>query len=218
MLNTDLLWHKKSPLFPRCQLGTGLMFRTKFEDDRIKLECDHFTAEDCMPVKSIGEAEDRIIALVEPEQTFDPATFPFQGCVGDANAALSIQMNRSANLIASRTRRGAGNVALLHSDAFKILLAATTEALRAELDNDGPLGEQKAGRWKLVGTLNCSIKCYQCDDMPPDKIIVAFIGSEYDSPAQLLADGDGLHLHIAAKGEGLLGSAEDYLSAITIVS
>ncbi len=48
--------------------------------------------------------------------------------VGDEHAALAVQINRVANLIAQRTRRGAGNWAVVSPTALTILQSATTSA------------------------------------------------------------------------------------------
>ena len=48
--------------------------------------------------------------------------------VGDEHAALAVQINRTANTIAQRTRRGAGNFAVVSPFALTILQSATTSA------------------------------------------------------------------------------------------
>ena len=48
--------------------------------------------------------------------------------VGDEHAALAVLINRVANLIAQRTRRGAGNWAVVSSAALTVLQSATTSA------------------------------------------------------------------------------------------
>ena len=48
--------------------------------------------------------------------------------VGDEHAALAVQINRVANTIAQRTRRGAGNWAVVSPTALTILQSATTSA------------------------------------------------------------------------------------------
>ena len=48
--------------------------------------------------------------------------------VGDEHAALAVQINRVSNLIAQRTRRGAGNWAVVSPFALTILQSATTSA------------------------------------------------------------------------------------------
>ena len=46
--------------------------------------------------------------------------------VGDRHAALAIEINRSANRIAARTRRGAGNYIVVSPEALTILQSAST--------------------------------------------------------------------------------------------
>jgi hypothetical protein len=48
--------------------------------------------------------------------------------VGDEHAALAVQINRAANLIAQRTRRGAGNWCVVSPTTLTLLQSATTSA------------------------------------------------------------------------------------------
>jgi hypothetical protein len=96
-------------------------------------------------------------ALASVEQTYDQslvsgtATF-----VGDEHAALAIQMNRVSNLIAQRTRRGAGNWAVVSNQALTILQSATTSAFARTTEGtfEAPTNT------KFVGTLNGAMKIY----------------------------------------------------------
>ena len=89
-------------------------------------------------------------ALASVEQTYDQslvsgtATF-----VGDEHAALAIQINRVANLIAQRTRRGAANWAVVSNQALTILQSATTSAFARTTEGtfEAPTNT------KFVGTL-----------------------------------------------------------------
>jgi hypothetical protein len=76
--------------------------------------------------------------------------------VGDVHAALAIQVNRAANLIASRTRRGAGNWAVVSPTALTILQSATTSGFARTTEGvfEAPTNT------KYVGTLNGTIKVY----------------------------------------------------------
>jgi len=96
-------------------------------------------------------------ALASVEQTYDQslvsgtATF-----VGDEHAALAIQINRVANLIAQRTRRGAGNWAVVSNQALTILQSATTSAFARTTEGtfEAPTNT------KFVGTLNGAMRVY----------------------------------------------------------
>ena len=56
------------------------------------------------------------------ELTYDQAAVSGTATfVGDEHAALAVQINRVANLIAQRTRRGAGNYAVVSPFALTIL-------------------------------------------------------------------------------------------------
>ena len=76
--------------------------------------------------------------------------------VGDEHAALAVQINRAANLIAQRTRRGAGNWAVVSPLALTILQSATTSAFARTTEGtfEAPTNT------KLVGTLNNAMKVY----------------------------------------------------------
>ena len=76
--------------------------------------------------------------------------------VGDEHAALAVQINRVANLIAQRTRRGAGNWAVVSPFALTILQSATTSAFARTTEGtfEAPTNT------KMVGTLNNAMKVY----------------------------------------------------------
>ena len=108
-----------------------------------------------------AEIDQEILAslrsLANVEQTYDQslvsgtATF-----VGDEHAALAIQINRTANLIAQRTRRGAGNWAVVSNQALTILQSATTSAFARTTEGtfEAPTNT------KFVGTLNGAMRVY----------------------------------------------------------
>jgi hypothetical protein len=76
--------------------------------------------------------------------------------VGDEHAALAVLINRSANLIAQRTRRGAGNWAVVSPEALTVLQSATTSAFARSTEGtfEAPTNT------KFVGTLNSAMKIY----------------------------------------------------------
>lgn len=76
--------------------------------------------------------------------------------VGDEHAALAVLINRSANLIAQRTRRGAGNWAVVSSAALTVLQSATTSAFARTTEGtfEAPTNT------KFVGTLNGAMRIY----------------------------------------------------------
>ena len=96
-------------------------------------------------------------ALAATDYTFDQsavsgtATF-----VGDEHAALAVLVNRTANLIAQRTRRGAGNWAVVSPAALTVLQSATTSAFARTTEGtfEAPTNT------KFVGTLNGAMKIY----------------------------------------------------------
>jgi hypothetical protein len=76
--------------------------------------------------------------------------------VGDEHAALAVLINRVSNLIAQRTRRGAGNWAVVSPYALTILQSATTSAFARTTEGtfEAPTNT------KFVGTLNNAMKVY----------------------------------------------------------
>jgi len=76
--------------------------------------------------------------------------------VGDEHAALAVLINRAANIIAQRTRRGAGNWAVVSPQALTILQSATTSAFARTTEGtfEAPTNT------KFVGTLNGAMKVY----------------------------------------------------------
>ena len=101
--------------------------------------------------------------------------------VGDEHAALAVQINRVANLIAQRTRRGAGNYAVVSPFALTILQSATTSAFARTTEGtfEAPTNT------KFVGTLNNAMKVY-VNSYATDNtsILVGYKGSsESDAPA-----------------------------------
>ena len=76
--------------------------------------------------------------------------------VGDEHAALAVLINRQANLIAARTRRGAGNWVVVSPTALTILQSATTSAFARTTEGvfEAPTNT------KFVGTLNNSMRVY----------------------------------------------------------
>jgi hypothetical protein len=100
--------------------------------------------------------------------------------VGDEHAALAILINRAANAIAQRTRRGAGNYAVVSPTALTILQSATTSAFARSTEGtfEAPTNN------KLVGTLNSAMKVYVNTYAANDDVLVGYKGSsEADAPA-----------------------------------
>lgn len=96
-------------------------------------------------------------ALAATEETYDQnAVSGTATYVGDEHAALAVLVNRVANKIAARTRRGAGNWAVVSPFALTILQSATTSAFARTTEGtfEAPTNN------KFVGTLNGAMKVY----------------------------------------------------------
>jgi hypothetical protein len=101
--------------------------------------------------------------------------------VGDEHAALAVTINRAANLIAQRTRRGAGNWAVVSPAALTVLQSATTSAFARSTEGtfEAPTNT------KFVGTLNGAMRVY-VDGYAADTqaVLVGYKGSsEADAAA-----------------------------------
>ena len=100
--------------------------------------------------------------------------------VGDEHAALAVQINRVSNLIAQRTRRGAGNWAVVSPFALTILQSATTSAFARTTEGtfEAPTNT------KMVGTLNNAMKVYvntySADSAP---VLIGYKGSSESDAA-----------------------------------
>ena len=101
--------------------------------------------------------------------------------VGDEHAAFAVLVNRAANLIAARTRRGAGNYLVVSPAMLTVLQSATTSAFART--TEGPF--EAPTNTKFVGTLNGTMRVYS-DQYASDSTValVGYKGSgEMDAPA-----------------------------------
>ena len=100
--------------------------------------------------------------------------------VGDEHAALAVTINRAANLIAQRTRRGAGNWAVVSPAALTVLQSATTSAFARSTEGtfEAPTNT------KFVGTLNSAMRIY-VDGYASDtqEVLVGYKGSSESDAA-----------------------------------
>ncbi len=121
-------------------------------------------------------------SLAQTEFTYNQATVSGTATfVGDEHAALAVLINRVANLIAQRTRRGAGNWAVVSPAALTVLQSATTSAFARTTEGtfEAPTNT------KFVGTLNGAMRVfvdsYASDTTP---VLVGYKGSsEADAAA-----------------------------------
>ena len=120
--------------------------------------------------------------LAATEETFNQAAVSGTATfVGDEHAALAVLINRTANKIAQRTRRGAGNWAVVSPQALTVLQSATTSAFARTTEGafEAPTNN------KFVGTLNSAMKIY-VDTYQADNgaVLVGYKGSsEADAAA-----------------------------------
>jgi len=100
--------------------------------------------------------------------------------VGDEHAALAVQINRVANTIAQRTRRGAGNWAVVSPQALTVLQSATTSAFARTTEGSF----EAPTNTKFVGTLNNAMKIYVNTYAADDSnVLVGYKGSSESDAA-----------------------------------
>ena len=106
--------------------------------------------------------------------------------VGDEHAALAVLINKNANTIAARTRRGAGNWAVVSPTVLTVLQSATTSAFARSTEG----AFEAPTNTKFVGTLNNAMRvyvdAYMADTTAEDnnQVLVGYKGSsEADAAA-----------------------------------
>ena len=156
--------------------------------------------------------------------------------VGDEHAALAVLINKSANDIATRTRRGAGNWVVVSPSVLTVLQSATTSAFART--TEGPF--EAPTNTKFVGTLNNTMKVYVNQYAANDNVLVGYKGtSEADAAAfycpyiPLMSSGTVLdpttfepvvsfmtrygYVELSNQASSL-GNAADYLSKIDVTT
>ena len=156
--------------------------------------------------------------------------------VGDEHAALAVLINKAANDIAARTRRGAGNWMVVSPTVLTVLQAATTSAFART--TEGPF--EAPTNTKFVGTLNGSMRVYVNQYATDDNILIGYKGSnETDAAAfycpyiPLMSSGTVLdpstfepvvsfmtrygYVELSNQASSL-GNAADYLNRIDVTS
>jgi hypothetical protein len=156
--------------------------------------------------------------------------------VGDEHAALAVLINKNANTIAARTRRGAGNWAVVSPTVLTVLQSATTSAFART--TEGPF--EAPTNTKFVGTLNGTMRIYVNQYAANDNVLVGYKGAtETDAAAfycpyiPLMSSGTVLdpdsfepvvsfmtrygYVELSNQASSL-GNAADYLAAIAVTS
>ena len=156
--------------------------------------------------------------------------------VGDEHAALAVLINKNANTIAARTRRGAGNWAVVSPTVLTVLQSATTSAFART--TEGPF--EAPTNTKFVGTLNGTMRIYVNQYAANDNVLVGYKGAtETDAAAfycpyiPLMSSGTVLdpdsfepvvsfmtrygYVELSNQASSL-GNAADYLSAIAVTT
>jgi hypothetical protein len=120
--------------------------------------------------------------LAATEFTYNQATVSGTATfVGDEHAALAVLINRVANLIAQRTRRGAGNWVVVSPASLTVLQSATTSAFARTTEGtfEAPTNTKFAGT--LNGAMRVFVNSYAADTA---SVLVGYKGSsEADAAA-----------------------------------
>ena len=170
-------------------------------------------------------------------QTYDQAAVSGTATfVGDEHAALAVQVNKVANEIAQRTRRGAGNYAVVSPFALTILQSATTSAFARTTEG----AFEAPTNTKFVGTLNGTMRIYVNQYAANDDVLVGYKGAtETDAAAfycpyiPLMSSGTVLdpgtfepvvsfmtrygYVELSNQASSL-GNAADYLAKVAVTS
>jgi hypothetical protein len=156
--------------------------------------------------------------------------------VGDEHAALAVLINKNANTIAARTRRGAGNWAVVSPTVLTVLQSATTSAFARSTEGtfEAPTNT------KFVGTLNGTMRIYVNQYAANDNVLVGYKGAtETDAAAfycpyiPLMSSGTVLdpssfepvvsfmtrygYVELSNQASSL-GNAADYLAKVAVTS
>ena len=156
--------------------------------------------------------------------------------VGDEHAALAVLINKEANTIAARTRRGAGNWAVVSPTVLTVLQSATTSAFARSTEG----AFEAPTNTKFVGTLNGTMRIYVNQYAADDNVLVGYKGAtETDAAAfycpyiPLMSSGTVLdpqtfepvvsfmtrygYVELSNQASSL-GNAADYLSKIAVTT
>lgn len=199
---------------PLVAVGPGNRLGTRI--DQIKPDDLNF-----ITVKNIEEAEDRLFnrpgALeyrIDPRDILQAANKAPPQYVGDTMASPAVLVNRQCNLIAARTRRGAGNRALMNQRTWETFFS--TSVSYAEYSKAEQI---TVGRWLLKGKLNNCIEVYIGDALADGVIVTAWVGSlteVMDGPAGLVTQGKTHRLYMMPNNTTSLGNCDDYFSTIKL--
>lgn len=209
----------KAPVSPPDEVISPLVVGKTFTGDaslegragnRLEVIDQPVTMADCQKVASVEEAEDLIIAAAEVRELDLSNDVP--SFIGDnmwTVEGLPLQIKRAANIIAARTRRGYGQVALVSPAMLDTLLPLNgVEAVDGE----------QVGRWTEKALVFESVKVYVGNSIPDDEIVIAYVGSSQliDGPGGVIEEGDQLGLYLLPNTSEALGNVTDYISRLRI--
>lgn len=175
------------------------------------------TFADCQEVKSIAEAEDIIFGLPGVVNvTYDEELHSFSSWTSPYHH-FPIQVSRACNLIASRTRRGTGNVCFISGIMFVKILTHLTKSIQVL---QKPVA---VGRWLHVGHINGNIELYVGEHLPENDVFVAYTrseavsGSMIDGPGGIIESNGKMGLYLLPQTNEFIAPAVDYVNRLRFV-
>lgn len=179
--------------------------------NRLKIIEQDATFDDCQAISSVEEAED-LLMNIPPivELTFaETSDTNFIGYEMWHPLSLPLHINRAANLIAARTRRGPGQVCLMNSVTYDRLVAS---------DRVEEVAEETVGRWTKKALVNKSVFVYVGDFIPDNEVFVAYVGSgqAIDGPGDVLEKDGALGLYLLKNTVEALGNVTDYVQRFRV--
>jgi hypothetical protein len=182
--------------------------------NRLTIVEQDITFEDCQSINSAEEAEDLLLAIPPIRDVVVTVGTPEPTFIGGdfwTPSALPLHINRAANLIAARSRRGPGQVCLMSSKMFETLREAPAgvEAVEDEL----------VGRWTKKAIVNGAVNVYVGDFIPDNEVFVAYVGSgqAVDGPGEVLEKDGALGFYLLKDTSDALGNATDYVQRFRVM-
>lgn len=171
-----------------------------------------------MKVESIHDAEMLALRMATDISlpTFDPSKMENKDI--DPWVALPIMINRQANLIAARTRRGAGNSIMMSRRIFETKLLPMVASENAFVSGEFIEPQAFNSHFSFCGRMNGSMRIFISDFIPDDIVYVAWKpeDSELDAGAFYLtgdSENQSDYLFVPHRSMGRL---QDFITAINL--
>jgi hypothetical protein len=174
---------------------------------RLSVVLERLSQDDGRPFDSLYDAEAAILATLSGPTKAAPEVAP-----SDDSRFNAIWINRHANIIAVRTRRGAANVVLMNE--------ADTDRVASFIRIDPP---QVANGWTEIGTLDHHMRVFaptsgHANPIPEGEVIVAYKGENpMDAAAIFATYPAGARLHIQDENSQEMSFFQNYMMRVSLV-